>query len=33
MVLDGILWGAFFSAAWRDMPERFGPWLSTPVEN
>ncbi|MCQ0165472.1 hypothetical protein DN388_00710 [Pseudomonas sp. S12(2018)] len=24
--LDGLLWGLFAGAAWRDMPEHFGPW-------
>jgi transposase len=25
-VLNGILWVLFSGAAWRDMPERYGPW-------
>jgi transposase len=25
-VIDGILWVLNTGAAWRDMPERFGPW-------
>jgi len=26
LVLDGGLWVFCYGAAWRDMPERFGPW-------
>ncbi|SBU94222.1 Putative transposase of IS4/5 family (DUF4096), partial [Streptomyces sp. Ncost-T6T-1] len=25
-VLDGILWKLSTGAAWRDLPERYGPW-------
>lgn len=25
-MLDGVLWVLCSGAAWRDMPERFGPW-------
>ena len=25
-MLDGVLWALCSGAAWRDMPERFGPW-------
>jgi len=25
-MLDGVLWVLYSGAAWRDMPERFGPW-------
>ncbi len=25
-MLNGILWVLCSGAAWRDMPERFGPW-------
>ena len=25
-ILNGILWILFSGAAWRDLPERFGPW-------
>lgn len=28
LMLNGILWGLCSVAAWRDMPERFGPWLT-----
>ncbi len=26
LMLDGVLWVLCSGAAWRDMPERFGPW-------
>lgn len=26
LMLNGILWVLCSGAAWRDMPERFGPW-------
>jgi transposase len=26
LMLNGILWGLCSGAAWRDMPEQFGPW-------
>jgi len=26
LMLDGVLWLLCSGAAWRDMPERFGPW-------
>lgn len=26
LTLDGVLWVLCSGAAWRDMPERFGPW-------
>ena len=26
LMLNGILWVLFSGAAWRDLPERFGPW-------
>lgn len=26
LVLDGVLWVLCSGAAWRDLPERFGPW-------
>jgi transposase len=26
LMLNGILWVPCSGAAWRDMPERFGPW-------
>lgn len=26
LILDGVLWMLYSGAAWRDMPERFGPW-------
>ena len=26
LMLDAILWVLFSGAAWRDLPERFGPW-------
>lgn len=26
LMLDGMLWIFCLGAAWRDMPERFGPW-------
>lgn len=26
LVLDGILWRLNTGAAWRDLPDRFGPW-------
>ena len=26
LMLDGVLWVLRSGAAWRDMPERFGPW-------
>lgn len=26
LMLDGVLWVLCSSAAWRDMPESFGPW-------
>ncbi|WP_097136398.1 MULTISPECIES: IS5 family transposase [unclassified Pseudomonas] len=26
LMLNGVLWGLCSGAAWRDMPERFGPW-------
>lgn len=26
---DGMLWVLCSGAAWRDMPERFGPWSTT----
>jgi len=26
LMLDGVLWILCSGAAWRDMPERFGPW-------
>jgi transposase len=26
LMLDGILWRLNTGAAWRDLPERFGPW-------
>lgn len=25
-MLDGVLWRLNTGAAWRDLPERFGPW-------
>ncbi|TDJ74423.1 transposase [Pseudomonas putida] len=25
-MVDGVLWVLCSGAAWRDMPERFGPW-------
>lgn len=28
LVLDGIFWILRTGAAWRDLPERFGPWQS-----
>ena len=26
LMLDGVLWVLCSGAAWRDMPDRFGPW-------
>ena len=26
LMLNGMLWILFSGAAWRDLPERFGPW-------
>jgi transposase len=26
LMLDGVLWRLNTGAAWRDLPERFGPW-------
>jgi len=26
LMLNGVLWVLCSGAAWRDMPERFGPW-------
>lgn len=26
LMLDGVLWVLCSSAAWQDVPERFGPW-------
>jgi len=26
LMLDRVLWVLYSGAAWRDMPERFGPW-------
>ncbi len=26
LMLDGVLWVLCLGAAWRDMPDRFGPW-------
>ena len=26
LMLDGVLWVLCSGAAWRDVPERFGPW-------
>lgn len=26
LMLNGVLWGLCSGAAWRDMPEQFGPW-------
>ena len=26
LMLDGVIWGLCPGAAWRDIPERFGPW-------
>lgn len=26
LIFNGILWILFSGAAWRDLPERFGPW-------
>jgi transposase len=26
LLLDGVLWVLATGAAWRDLPERFGPW-------
>ena len=26
LMFNGILWVLFSGAAWRDLPERFGPW-------
>ena len=28
LMLNGVLWVLCSGAAWRDMPERFGPWSS-----
>lgn len=28
LMLNGVLWVLCSGAAWRDMPERFGPWLT-----
>ena len=28
LMLDGVLWVLCSGAAWRDMAERFGPWLT-----
>lgn len=28
LILDGIFWILRTGAAWRDLPERFGPWQS-----
>lgn len=25
LMLEGVLWVLYLGAAWRDMPERFGP--------
>ena len=26
LMLNGIFWILYLGAAWRDLPERFGPW-------
>jgi transposase len=28
LIVDGILWRLATGAAWRDLPERFGPWAT-----
>ena len=30
LMLDGVLWVLCSGAAWRDMPERLGPWSTVP---
>ena len=31
LMLNGVLWVLCSGAAWRDMPERFGPWSITSI--